>query len=179
MKITERCGPVFLLAIVFSFAVHALELSVPNLPATLKPPSDHKPFFSANARGVQIYACQAGNNGGAPAWKLLAPDADLIDRHGGNVGRHYAGPTWEAGDGSTVIGALLERANAPVSDAVDWLLVEAEQIQGSGVFSQVTFINRVNTRNGKSPAKGCDTQHIGRVTRVPYTATYYFYRAGH
>ncbi|CAN5925593.1 hypothetical protein BH11MYX4_BH11MYX4_06510 [soil metagenome] len=33
------------------------------------------------------------------------PEATLFGHHGRVAGKHYAGPTWEANDGSTVVGA--------------------------------------------------------------------------
>jgi hypothetical protein len=41
---------------------------------------------------------------------LKAPDADLFDEGGRRIGRHFAGPTWEASDdGSKVIGTPIEK----------------------------------------------------------------------
>ena len=51
---------------------------------------------------MQIYACYSVADG--YAWRLLAPRATLTGENGKPLGSHYGGPTWEAGDGSTVVG---------------------------------------------------------------------------
>jgi hypothetical protein len=47
---------------------------------------------------VQIYSCSG------TAWTLVAPRADLYDSRGKLVATHFAGPTWQAKDGSSVDG---------------------------------------------------------------------------
>ena len=37
-----------------------------------------------------------------PAWTLKAPDAQLIDKKGKPFGKHFAGPSWQASDGSSI-----------------------------------------------------------------------------
>lgn len=43
----------------------------------------------------------------------MVPEAGLFDASGRQIGWHYAGPQWEAADGSRAIGALKSRADAP------------------------------------------------------------------
>ncbi len=53
------------------------------------------------AKGVQIYECRPRREQvGAFEWSFVAPEADLFDRHGAKIGKHYAGPHWESSDGS-------------------------------------------------------------------------------
>ena len=91
------------------------------------------------------------------------------------VGTHFAGPTWQGQDGSAVIGAVLERADSPDQGAIPWLLLEAKQHAGSGAFSTITHIQRLDTAGGAAPTEGCDADHAGEEVRAPYTATYAFY----
>jgi len=128
--------------------------------------------------GVQIYECRQSPQG-APhfAWTLQAPAADLADRSGKDVGRHYEGPTWEANDGSKVVGELVARDPGPVPSAVPWLLLRATSTAGKGMFAKVRFIQRLNTVGGLPPQGGCDSAHVGQRTRVAYSADYYFYSA--
>jgi hypothetical protein len=56
------------------------------------------------------------------------------------------------------------------------MLVEKES-SGSGVFSAVTHILRIDTKGGQAPAQGCDAGHANAEVRVPYEASYYFYTA--
>ena len=71
------------------------------------------------------------------------------------IGRHYAGPHWEALDGSKIAGTVKERADAPLADAIPWLLLTAKSVGPEGSFSKVTSIQRVNTVGGVAPTTGC------------------------
>lgn len=159
---------------------HALPPSKPattrKVPSSLKPPGNAVFLFEYMAQGVQIYACAAKPE--APttyAWTFKAPEADLRNARGEVVSTHYAGPTWQGNDGSTVVAAVLARADAPSEKAIPWLLLEAKSHTGSGVFSTITYIQRLDTRGGNAPAKGCDAAHANAEARVPYEATYAFY----
>ncbi|WP_141290756.1 DUF3455 domain-containing protein, partial [Ideonella azotifigens] len=80
----------------------------PNVPLALQPPAGQVLYLEALATGVQIYDCKAKADGGAE-WVFKAPEATLADRAGRALGKHYAGPTWEALDGSTVVGEVKAR----------------------------------------------------------------------
>jgi hypothetical protein len=126
------------------------------------------------ARGVQIYECRAKNDPyGAYEWTFVAPEADLFDAKGNKIGAHYAGPRWEAADGSTIEGKVKERANAPRTGAIPWLLLATKSVGAEGSFSKVTSIQRVNTAGGVTPGTGCYQATVGTTARVPYTADYY------
>jgi hypothetical protein len=141
------------------------------VPEDLKPPASEKLVVQVHATGDQIYTCQVSNT---PAtWVLKAPDAKLFTSDGKVFGKHFAGPSWEAADGSRVVGKAAANAAAPDADAVPWLLVKAVSHAGKGVLSPVTFIQRINTQGGKAPADGCNA--AGLEVRVPYSADYLFY----
>ncbi len=147
-----------------------------NIPDTLAAPANQVLALEAMATGVQIYECKA--NGDSPSkfqWVLKAPEADLYDSNGSKIGRHYAGPTWEALDGSKVVGEVKEKYTTQDSSAIQWLLLGAQSNSGKGIFSRTATIQRVNTRGGKAPTEGCGQAQAGKVSRVPYTATYNFY----
>jgi len=131
---------------------------------------------AAHASGVQIYACRAAK--GDPArfdWALVAPEATLRDRAGKLIGNHYAGPTWQATDGSKVVGAVAARDPGPDASAIPWLLLNATATTGRGIFEHVEAIQRLHTVGGQAPTQGCDAGQSEQTTRVPYTADYYFY----
>jgi hypothetical protein len=133
----------------------------------LKAPAGHTVAFRAYAEGVQIYRWTG------TAWAFVGPEAVLYDDDGGVVGIHYAGPTWESNSGSYVVGTVLERAT-PDPDAIPWLLLQAVDSEGPGIFHRITYIQRVHTEGGKAPAYPGD--YVDEVVEVPYTADYYFYR---
>jgi hypothetical protein len=149
------------------------KITLPNVPDSLRAPAGETVTAKAAAQGVQIYECQKAAD--TVAWKLTAPEAELTDDAGKPAGRHYAGPTWEAADGSKVVGEVKARVDSPSPDAVQWLLLKAKSNEGQGTFGKVTSIQRVNTVGGRPPVTGCDLKSLGTSVRIPYQATYYFY----
>jgi len=148
----------------------------PAVPDTLKPSRAEVLSLEIAATGVQIYECAAAT--GAPRryeWVFRAPEADLFDRAGRRIGTHYAGPTWELADGSRVMGEVKARNDAPRPGAIPWLLLQAKSATGNGALTRTTSIQRVDTVGGVTPAEPCSEAQAGKVARVAYEATYYFY----
>jgi hypothetical protein len=148
------------------------------VPENLKPPATEVLSLKVEATGVQIYECNASKD--EPTrfeWIFKAPEADLFDIAGNKIGKHYAGPTWESKDGSKVVGEVKARDNGPDPNAIPWLLLSAKSTSGTGVFSQVKSIQRMNTVGGKAPAETCSQAKAGKGARVDYKATYYFFVA--
>jgi len=149
---------------------------VPVVPEALKPPAGQKLSIEVVGIGVQIYECkQAKDDPKRFEWVFKAPEAELFDSDGKRIGRHYAGPTWEANDGSKVVGEIKGRDDGPNSNAIPWLLLSAKSNTGNGVFSRVQSIQRLHTVGGKAPAAGCVRAQAGNEKRVAYEAGYYFY----
>ncbi|QJR16158.1 DUF3455 domain-containing protein [Usitatibacter palustris] len=124
------------------------------------------------ARGVQVYECREQPNNGGMAWAFVAPEAALYDAKGDSAGTHYAGPHWEATDGSKIVGAVKAKADAPVKGAIPWLLLTTRSVGSEGRYAGVTSVQRVNTVGGVAPAKTCDATNKGAVEKVAYTADY-------
>jgi Protein of unknown function (DUF3455) len=143
-------------------------------PANLTPSATEQQVLRLPAVGVQIYECKAVD-GKPPAWVFVAPEADLFDESGLRVGKHYAGPTWELNDGSKIVGAVKERANATVPGAIPWLLLSAKSSGGAGKLEKVTSLQRVNTIGGVAPTSGCTANDIGKQARVYYKADYVYF----
>jgi uncharacterized protein DUF3455 len=144
-------------------------------PSTLAVPAGNTLAFELRAEGVQIYSCAAAPGAAGPAWAFQAPQATLVDDRGQPAGDHHGGPTWDALDGSSVVGAKLEAAT-PDPAAIPWLLLRAASHAGRGRMADVTFVQRIQTTGGLAPSQGCDAAAIGTVVRVPYRAAYCFYR---
>ena len=146
----------------------------PELPAdcgSIAVGEGFKLIFHVYAKGVQIYRWTG------TAWVLDAPRASLFaeDNYFGEVGNHYVGPTWESKSGSKIVGRRVTGTGCtPDSSAIAWLLLEKVSTSGSGIFSKVTFIQRVNTTGGLPPTTAGSS--VGEIKEVPYTAEYYFYR---
>ena len=123
------------------------------VPENLKPGANETLALIAPAKGVQIYEC--------------------LDRTGKRIGSHYAGPHWESADGSKIVGAVKQRADAPGAGNIPWLLLGTKSVGSEGAFSKVTSIQRVATVGGVAPAGAC--LQSGTQARIAYTADYYFF----
>jgi hypothetical protein len=147
------------------------------VPDGLQPAAGQVLALEARATGVQIYECKAAKDDPVQfSWTLKAPEADLKDPSGKPVGKHYAGPTWEASDGSKVMGEVVAKRDAPDAGSIPWLLLRAKSTSGSGVFGAIASIQRLRTVGGSPPANGCDSSQSGKELRVPYSAVYRFYK---
>ena len=175
----SRTPGVSAFVLMFLVAACASQLPPPSMvqvPAQLKPGANESLAMIVPAKGVQIYECRASTDqAGGYAWAFVAPEADLFDARGNRIGRHYAGPHWEATDGSKIVGTVKERVD--VADAIPWLLLSTKSVGPEGSFSKVTSIQRVNTVGGVAPKAGCSQATAGTPARIDYTADYYFFTA--
>lgn len=167
---TALAAPATLFAVAFAGCASSPEVPVPQ---ALAPDANESLAMVVPARGVQIYKC--ATKGTNAEWAFVAPDAELFDTQGKLIGRHGAGPHWEALDGSKVNASVKARADAPDKRDIPWLLLAAKNTGRDGRFSAVTSIQRVNTVGGSAPSNGCDATSIGKETRVHYTADYRFF----
>jgi hypothetical protein len=166
------CLPVVLAACASAPAT-APSVAVPD---NLRPAAGESATAVIAAKGVQIYECRAKRDQpGAVEWAFVAPEAELFDRQGKSVGKHYAGPHWEATDGSKIVGSVKARADAPQAGAIPWLLLATTSAGPSGTFSKTTSIQRVATVGGVAPSEGCTSTTLGKTARVGYTADYVFF----
>src|SRR5438128_980960 len=97
--------------------------------AAVAPPEGSVPLLELVADGVQIYSCDAREGG--YAWAFKAPEANLFDQEGRQIGTHFGGPSWKIDDGSAVVGEVIARADADEPGAIPWLLLRARSHQGS------------------------------------------------
>ena len=152
----------------------AADERAPELPTgpcdVVRVPEGNTVAFHAYASGVQVYRWSG------TAWVFVEPVANLFAsrNYRGQVGTHYAGPTWESNSGSKVVARRLTGCT-PDASAIAWLKLETVSTEGPGIFDGVTFVQRVNTTGGNAPAAA--GSFVGEESRVPYTAEYFFYRA--
>ena len=144
-----------------------------QVPEQIQAPAGEQLLLRVHAKGDQVYTCKG--DAAQAAWALKAPDAQLFDEDGKSFGKHFAGPSWEASDGSRVTGKAVANVPSPDADSIPWLLVSIVGHEGSGVLSRATSIQRIHTKGGKAPASGCDAAHVGQELRVAYSADYLFY----
>jgi Protein of unknown function (DUF3455) len=143
-----------------------------SVPDDIQVPDGNKEFLTAHAIGVQIYGCAQTTAG--YAWSLTGPRADLY-KHGKLIATHFAGPTWQAKNGSKVVGARVSGVNVDPT-AIDWLLLKATSTT-PGRFGATTYIQRIHTTGGLAPAAAdCNAGTVGTQREVPYTADYVFFK---
>ncbi len=149
-----------------AFAVNADQTGVAS-------PQGAALLLEAVADGVQIYTCETKGN--RFEWSFTAPEANLFDKQGRQIGTHFAGPTWKMADGSAIIGEVIGKADAPEKGAVQWLLLRAKSHQGQGILGEAAFIRRTDTKGGIAPTAGCDANHVSEQVRMRYSAIYQFF----
>ena len=148
----------------------------PVVPSRIAVPEGHKLFLVGHAVGVQIYSCNPTATG--YAWSFVAPRADLYGDNGRLIATHFVGPTWEARDGSKVVGQRVDGVTVDPS-AIAWLLLSASAAPGSeeGRLTGTTYIQRLATTGGLAPAAaGCNASTVAHIEEVPYTADYTFWK---
>jgi Protein of unknown function (DUF3455) len=175
MKTSLPTGCLSSLAVLLAACASQPVPVAPAVPPSLQAPAGSTLYLEALASGVQIYECSR-KPGSTYEWTFKAPEATLTARSGQPLGKHYAGPTWEALDGSTTVGEVKAREPAPSPSAIPWLLLAAKSNSGSGTFANAKVVQRVTTVGGIAPTEGCTDSTIKKEARVPYSASYFFYR---
>jgi Protein of unknown function (DUF3455) len=151
----------------------------PDVPSTIAVPDGHKLYLVAHAVGVQIYACNA--IGAGYRWDFVAPRAELYDGNGKLLTTHFGGPTWQARDGSKVVGQVEQRETVDAT-AIPWLRLSAASTAigpDGDRLAGTTYIQRIATTGGLAPAPAtCNEGTAGDTAEIPYTADYTFWKAG-
>ncbi|CAI2167422.1 8973_t:CDS:2 [Funneliformis geosporum] len=167
-----------------------------DLPKNLTIPHDDKFKFLLYARGYQIYNCKVDKDH-VGTWILATPDAYLINEEtetftpNYQVSHHFfleepineGIATWVSiipGDESGVTTKVLATNEAPNDPTknIPWLLTEATANYGDyGAFHDITYLLRVNTRNGVAPPnESCGTTYKnGTFHYSEYDSEYWFY----
>lgn len=145
------------------------------LPEAVRVPAGQKQRLATTGVGEITYECrEKKDTAGAHEWAFVAPVATLYAADRRVVGRYYAGPTWEAADGSKLTGKQVAVAPANAG-SIPLQLVRAEPAIGTGTLQGVNFVQRLNTKGGVAPALPCDAASQGRRQQVAYEADYVFY----
>ena len=145
-----------------------------DVPSQIQDPigPGNKVFLIGHAFGVQIYTCNGS------VWSSAVPRASLFGDNGKLIIHHFAGPSWQAKDGSTAVGTPL-KAVTPDTSAIPWVLLSTTTTPGpdGDRLVDTTFIQRIHTVGGVTPpAADCNAAAAGKVVEVPYTADYVFWK---
>ena len=177
-------------------------ITPPPVPTDLRVPAGNTPFLKGHAIGTQNYFCMPSGSGFA--WKLFGPQATLFltfkwinGEIQQQVATHFLSanpaehglprPTWQGSlDTSAVWGQSIASSSDPqfvAQGAIPWLKLQVVGAQrgptGGALLTPTTFIQRLNTSGGVMPSTGCSqSSEVGAIALVPYTADYFFYKAG-
>lgn len=126
-----------------------------------------------HAEGAQLYECKPDADHRL-VWQFREPIAALM-LDGKTVGTHYAGPNWQHVDGSGVRAKAAASAPGASASDIPWLKLEVTERRGNGKLSNVTTVQRINTKGGvaKGPCEAAD-----EYRSAPYSADYVFLRNG-
>ena len=163
-------------------ALAAAALAPPPRPTPVRPPprsrsTSWSPTATSrssvgHASGVQIYPCLSTASG--YAWGPSTPRATLVDDNGKPIVEHFGGPSWQANDGSLVVG----RRDAGVTvdpTAIPWLrltIASATAGQDGDRLVATTYIQRTATTGGLTPRPQTATRPPrARGSRCPTAPT--------
>lgn len=158
-----------------AFSTPSIAVDNASLPEPVRVPAGQKMMMSATGVGELTYECREKKDAaGAFEWAFVGPVAKLYSSDKKEVGKYYAGPTWESADGSKVTGKQV--AVAPSSPGnIPLQLVKADPAMGAGAMTGVSYIQRLNTKGGVAPATACTGDTKGARQQVAYEADYVFY----
>lgn len=170
----------FVLTLLTTPGSAALRIENGELPPDIQvDEAEHREVARRLGAGVQVYDCNPDNG----TFRFREPQADLYDLETVTQrGIHFVGTRpgtaqWADADGSRVVAEVVARVDAPPpadpTRDIQWLKVETieEGNFGTGVFSDVTFIQRVLTFGGQAPPS-CES---GTTVSLPYTTLYIFW----
>lgn len=161
------------------YVLWAASLPRPDVPAAIAVAYGNDVAFVGHASGVQTYQC-ALDATSQMTWQFRSPRADLFDDSGrfavhfGGIDTNLpAGPYWQSTrDGSRVHGG--NSVSAPSPGNIPLLRLQALNTARNGIFTRVSFIQRLATAGGVGPTGACTSADA--PVDIPYTADYFFYR---
>ena len=143
-----------------------------GVPFQIQVGEGNKVFLVGHGVGVQIYTCNGS------VWSSAVPRADLFDDNGKLIIKHFAGPSWQAADGSKAVGTVVDKVIVDET-AIPWVLLSAKTTPGldGDRLVDTSFIQRLDTVGGlQPPAADCNAATAGTVVESPYTAEYVFWK---
>jgi len=170
----------FLAAAALAAMPAAAAIAEPDgISASLRAPASEAPAFVLNGNGVYIYQCrQAVSDPNMYVWAFVVPDATLYEGTR-SVARHATIGLYESLSDRTSVSGVVRSSQPAGGTNLPWVLIRAQPIGESGLFANVSSIQRVHTTGGAAPSGGCGADNVGEEARVAYQAEYYFYkRAG-
>ncbi|KAG6554221.1 hypothetical protein Mapa_004137 [Marchantia paleacea] len=160
-------------------AEDAQSVFVPSgLDPGLIPPEGNVPIGQLFAVGTQHYTA----NG--TAWVLTNATAELFNSRSENVGVHFylaqkdakgGQPSWESSCPRSIVTAKRLFTAQVQNNSITWALLSATDSQGySGLFGDVTYIQRLFTQDGLPPSSA--PTEINATCTSSYSTFYVYYK---
>jgi len=186
----------------FGQSAFADAVKAPSVPSDLQPDEGNVAFFEGHATGTQDYVCLPSTTGFA--WTFFAPQATLFQNIKWlprdlkqQIVTHFLSPnpaenglaraTWQSSFDTSAVWAKIKTPSTDpafvAAGAIPWLLLDVVGAQRGptegAVLTPAVQIQRINTHGGVAPSAGCSqSANVGATALVPYTADYFFYKAG-
>lgn len=161
-----------LLTIVLSLALAGCS-TIQSIFDPLSPGADASAAFVLSAQGIQQFQCTADANG--RYWKFITPQAELKDAKGHVVARQGSEGSVFAKDGSILVAKIEKYADDASPGNLRDLVYRTTWRGKEGMLTGITHIKRSNGKGGV-PLTRCSPSQLGSTLKVPFTATYTFYR---
>jgi Protein of unknown function (DUF3455) len=158
---------------VIAAAVSAICMCAAAFAASSIEPPQAEQVMTTTASGVQNYSCEYDTQHHL-GWVFKSPQATLYDASGHAIIRHAAGPSWEAEDGSRIVGHVVAQTPSDTDASIPQLLLETRSTAANGELSGIRYVQRVKTVGGMMPVAPCSTEHD--IGSSPYLANYVFYK---
>ncbi|MES1978897.1 MAG: DUF3455 domain-containing protein [Pseudomonadota bacterium] len=142
-------------------------------------PAGNVVALETTAVGNLTYVCRNDiPTAGSMGWALVTPSAKLYSREGQEIGT-YSGPpaTWRLNDGSSVVGTQVAIEPVVGGIHIPLQLSKAQSGPTPGMLSNITYVQRVNTKNGADFVTNCTQSELGKTVVRPYSADYIFWKA--
>jgi hypothetical protein len=165
------------LACAVALAISNVSLAQSRTPVTLPEQCSQIQIPEGNSLAYRVYALGVQEySWNGTSWVQGGIIANLYSNssYQGQVGTHHGGPTWISNSGGLVTGEE-EYECSPNLNSLPWQRLRADEVDGVGMFSDTTYIQRVNTSGGNAPVN--PGTYDGEPVSVAYAAEYLFYRA--
>lgn len=153
----------------------ALADAASDLPEIMRVPAGNYVAWRTSGQGLITYECRLSYLSGPKlSWVVAGADATLGDSK--EAGMYTSPPeSWQSNDGSSVTGLDVVRARVGTERLYDQLVI-ANPASGAGLLSGVTYIQRIISDGGATPARPCNKSSIGEKMTSPYHAEFVFWK---
>lgn len=145
-----------------------------NVLDPLSPSGDSSAAFVLTGKGVQQFQCTS--DAGGRYWKFITPQAQLTNDKGRVVARQSSDGSFFAEDGSMLASKIEKYAKESTAGNIRDLVYKTTHRGKPGLFSGITHVKRSNGQGGV-PLTRCSPSQLGTTLKVPFTATFTFYRS--